>query len=178
MNRVAHLVEGIPYEMSAEQTEGKEGYVQPYAFKVVEGKLVLRTLLRDFETAGLAAEKTLVQALAPYMEIKDEYLNMAEVLRESPRALQIVREAMITAGVPDIQETETRGGTEAAVYTLSIETMSGKPEPGRRIPTVNFGGLGEGFHTVREYQAKRALVDTVATLININRLVVEGKYAP
>ncbi len=177
LGSVACLVVGIPYEMSAEQTEKRVGYVQPLMFSERDGKTVLRTLLRDFETTGLEAKKDLVRGLAP-VTIKDEYKNMATVLAETPGMVELTKEAMTLAGVTNIEIKETRGGTEAAVYTLSNETMNGNPQPGRRIPAVNIGALGEGYHSVREYQSVRALEQAVQTAIHINRLVVSGKHLP
>ncbi|PIZ52270.1 hypothetical protein COY27_00710 [Candidatus Woesearchaeota archaeon CG_4_10_14_0_2_um_filter_33_13] len=173
LGKVVSLVSAIPYEMSAEQTDDRQGYVQPYNFTVAEnGTITLMTLLRDFETDGLNAKKGLVTAAVPDIRIKDQYMNKAEVLKESPQLVDAVKEAMSTAGIKNVELAAVRGGDESGVYTLSVQTMIGKPEPGRRIPSVNIGIMGGGAHTVQEYQPLSAMVKAVYTALEINKMAV------
>ncbi len=172
---IVRTVNTIPYEMSAEQTEGREGYVQPLSFKELGGKLQLRTLLRDFETQGLRAKEYLIKTMVPEAAIKQEYMNKADILAENPQLLAATKLAMERAEVPNIRLTEVRGGDESGAYTLSVETMTGQPEPGRRIPTINAGVFGENIHTQKEYQPLGGMVRAVKTMIEFNKMAVNGE---
>jgi di/tripeptidase len=174
LGELVGMVNDIPYEMSAEQTEGIQGYIQPLQFKVLDGKLFARTLLRDFETDGLEAKRELIRRIAPSAEIKEEYMNKAEILAENPQVIDAAVLAMERAGVTNVKQTEVRGGDESGVYTLSVKTMTGESEPGRRIPSVNVGIMGPGIHTKKECLALGAVVRGFKTMVELNRMAVNG----
>ena len=177
LNPLVELIDGIPYEMSAEMTEGRQGYVQPLAIKSTETGVRVRTLLRSFETDESADQRALIEKIAPTAEVELGYRNMIEVLNQHPLVLDIAENAMHAAGVENVVREETRGGNEAGVYTLSAkEMLNVESNSGRQIPSVNVGAFGGGCHSVKEWQPVRALEVAVQTAINIAGAFVERAY--
>ncbi len=164
------LVEGIPYEMSAEQTEGREGYIQPNNFEP-KG---LNVLLRNFDVEGLEEQKKLVRGLVPDISIEDDYANVGDVLAKSPEVVDVSYLALRKAGVP-VNRTSTRGGDETLVYGLSREALDDKAtELGRQMAGSNIGGAGEGFHSLEEWAPLEGMVRVTQALVYMNEAFVNG----
>ena len=79
-------------------------------YRLDDGKLKLRVLLRDFDTPRLAERAELLRGVAAGIvaeypqagtdvRVTPQYRNMAEGLREEPRALAFAEEAMRRAGL-------------------------------------------------------------------------------
>ncbi len=170
LSAVAQHILGVPYDISAEQTDGAQGYVQPRNIVTKDGQVVLGTLLRSFQLDELERFKAMVRASTPGVEIEDQYRNMAEALEETPEIVKVAQWAMTQAGVADIRSPHTRGGTESAVYTLAW----GLTENGRRIPSVNLGAFGDGYHTELEWASLGGMMRAVKTAQFLRQAAVDG----
>ena len=165
MYAAADYLERFPRDMLPETTDGRVGFVHPYAGVIDVEESSLKILLRDFEVSGLdAKEKVLrdmvaqTQAKFPEVkiaiEVKENYKNMLEVLKNYPELTDNAIEAGRRAGLkPFIKP--IRGGTDGSDLTF------------RDLPTPNLFTGGQNFHGKLEFNSRRGLEKTTETLINL-----------
>lgn len=143
------LLERLPPELSPEHTSGREGFLHPYVLEGGVAQIVLRVLLRDFETSRLSAHADVIRRAAAAteaefpgcslsVEIRKQYRNMAEGLAREPRAVQYALEAHRQLGrTPEL--TIVRGGTDGSQLT----------EKG--LPTPNLSSGQHNIHSPLEW---------------------------
>jgi tripeptide aminopeptidase len=113
--------------LSPETTDGREGFVHPYRIEGGVAEVTMRILLRDFDTAKLAAEADMLRNVARLLEIEypearisvnvtPQYRNMADGLAKEPRAVPFAEEAMRRLGIGP-KKTIVRGGTDGSRLT-------------------------------------------------------------
>ncbi len=149
-NRLAgQFLAQLPPELSPERTDGREGFVHPYAIDGGVGKAVLKVLIRDFETAKLAQHANVLHEIAKSVEsdcpgskieiqIVQQYRNMADGLVNEPRAVQFAVEAHEALG-RKYKRTIVRGGTDGSRLT----------ELG--LPTPNLSSGQHNIHSPLEW---------------------------
>src|SRR6476660_5000111 len=100
----------FPHDMLPETTEGRVGFVHPYAGVIDVESSNVKILLRDFDVSGLNAKEKLlrdmvVQTQAKFpdvkvsIDVKENYKNMKEVLKDYPQLTDYAMEATRKAGV-------------------------------------------------------------------------------
>lgn len=171
MYAAADYLARFPKDMLPETTEGRVGFVHPYAGVIDVEESTLKILLRDFDLNGLdAKEKKLrdmvaeTQAKFPQVKIaidvKQDYKNMKEVLKDFPElaanAIEAARRAGVKAYIKPI-----RGGTDGA--TLTFEGL----------PTPNLFTGGTNFHGKLEFNSRRGLEKSTETLVNLVQIFAE-----
>jgi tripeptide aminopeptidase len=161
----------FPHDMLPETTEGRVGFVHPYVGTVDVEESTLKILLRDFDMSGLEAkEKTLRDMVAATqskypevkisIDVKENYKNMKEVLKDYPQLTDNVMEASRRAGVkPYIKP--IRGGTDGSNLTF------------RGLPTPNIFTGGTNFHGKLEFNSRGGLEKTTQTLVNLVEIFAE-----
>lgn len=140
---------GIPEDEVPEKTEGRKGF---YLLTDMEGSIEeskLTYILRDFDAEGLERKKEHLRELAErinssldeervFLNIFDQYRNMAEVLKDDMRAVDLAKRAMKNLGIePKI--VPIRGGTDGS----KISFMG--------IPTPNLFTGGDNYHGKYEF---------------------------
>ena len=117
----------LPPELSPECTDGREGFVHPYVIEGGVAEVVIKIILRDFDTPNLARQAELLREVAASVkkemssididiQINKQYRNMADGLANEPRAVQFATEAYQAIGVePNL--TIIRGGTDGSAFT-------------------------------------------------------------
>jgi tripeptide aminopeptidase len=163
----------FPKDMLPETTEGRVGFVHPYAGVIDVEESSVKILLRDFELSGLDAKEKVLRDLVAQtqakfpevkiaIEVKDNYKNMKEVLKNYPQltsnAIEAARRAGIKAYIKPI-----RGGTDGSRLTF------------RDLPTPNLFTGGANFHGKLEFNSRRGLEKTTETLINLVQIFAEKK---
>jgi len=135
--------------LAPEHAEGREGFLHPYAIHGGVAEVVLRILLRDFETPALSQYAALLESAARAtqvafpgcrisVDIRPQYRNMREGLAREPRAVAYAEEAMRRVGrTPKL--TVVRGGTDGSRLT----------ELG--LPTPNLSTGEHNHHSVLEW---------------------------
>jgi tripeptide aminopeptidase len=168
---LADYLSRFPHDMLPETTADRVGFVHPYTGKVDVEESDLKILLRDFELSGLdAKEATLremvkqTQAKFPEVkisiEVKENYKNMKEVLKDYPQLTDNAVEAARRAGLkPSIKS--IRGGTDGANLTFK----------GLPCPDIFTGG--QNFHGKLEFNSRRGLEKTTETLVNLVQIFAE-----
>ncbi len=112
---------------SPETTDGRAGFIHPYAIEGGVAKAQARVILRNFETEKLAEYATQLEAVAeplrkqhPRAKItiatRPQYRNMRDGLVKEPRAVAFAIEATRAAGLEPKQEI-IRGGTDGSRLT-------------------------------------------------------------
>lgn len=168
MYAAADYLSRFPKDMLPETTADRVGFVHPYAGVIDVEESNLKILLRDFDVSGLEAKEkilrdmvTQTQAKFPQVkiaiEVKENYKNMKEVLKNYPvltdNAIEASRRAGIKAYLKPI-----RGGTDGARLTF------------QDLPTPNLFTGGANFHGKLEFNSRRGLEKTTETLINLVQL--------
>jgi tripeptide aminopeptidase len=161
----------IPPEMRPETTEDREGFIHPVSGVIDTETSILKIILRDFESEGLADKEDLVRRLASEcaarfpgvgigVEIKEQYRNMNDVLKDEPclvaHALEAAHRSDLVAATRPI-----RGGTDGAKLTF------------RGLPCPNIFTGGHNFHSKLEFNSRRGLEKTAETLVHLVQIVVE-----
>lgn len=113
--------------LSPETTEDREGFLHPYEIHGGVGRVTLRILLRDFQTARLADWAQILRQAATESQrehpaarievaVQRQYRNMAEGLAKEPRAVAYAQEALARLG-RTARLTCVRGGTDGSRLT-------------------------------------------------------------
>ncbi|HEV7682597.1 MAG TPA: peptidase T [Pyrinomonadaceae bacterium] len=171
MYAAADYLSRFPKDMLPETTDGRVGFVHPYAGVIDVEESSLKILLRDFDLSGLnAKEKTLrdmvaqTQAKFPEVkvaiDVKENYKNMKEELKNFPELTNNAIEASRRAGIKAYLK-PIRGGTDGA--TLTFEGL----------PTPNLFTGGANFHGKLEFNSRRGLEKTTETLVNLVQIFAE-----
>lgn len=167
----ADFLSRMPKDMLPETTDGRVGFVHPYAGVADVQESHIKILLRDFEQDGLAGKEALLRQLASAterafpgvtvrVEVKENYKNMKEVLRDHPEltdnAIEAARRASLSPFMSPI-----RGGTDGSKLTF------------RGLPCPNIFTGGHNFHSKLEFNSRRGLEKTTETLVHLVQIFVE-----
>ena len=171
MYAIGDYLSRFPKDMLPETTEGRVGFVHPYAGVIDVESSNVKILLRDFDVSGLdAKEKMLRDMIAQTatkfpevkitIDVKENYKNMKEVLKEFPELTNNAMEAARRAGLKPFMK-PIRGGTDGARLTF------------RGLPTPNLFTGGSNFHGKLEFNSRRGLEKSTETLINLVQIFAE-----
>ena len=171
MYAIGDYLNRFPHDILPETTEGRVGFVHPYAGVIDVESSNVKVLLRDFDISGLDAKEKLLrdmvaQTAAKYPEVKitidvkENYKNMKEVLKNYPELTNNAMEASRRAGVEPFLK-PIRGGTDGSNLTF------------RGLPTPNLFTGGANFHGKLEFNSRRGLEKSTQTLINLVQIFAE-----
>src|SRR5215212_8192911 len=161
----------FPHDMLPETTEGRVGFVHPYTGTIDVETSTLKVLLRDFDVSGLdAKEKVLRDMVAQTgdkfpgvkitIDVKENYKNMKEVLKNFPDLTNNAMEAARRAGLKPFLK-PIRGGTDGSRLTF------------QGLPTPNLFTGGGNFHGKLEFNSRRGLEKSTETLIHLVQIFAE-----
>ena len=171
MYAIADYLNRFPHDMLPETTEGRVGFVHPYAGVIDVESSNLKILLRDFEMSGLDTKEKLLremvaQTAAKYPEVKitidvkENYKNMKEVLKNYPELTTNAMEAAKRAGLKPFLK-PIRGGTDGSRLTF------------QGLPTPNLFTGGGNFHGKLEFNSRKGLEKSTETLVNLVQIFAE-----
>jgi tripeptide aminopeptidase len=159
------LIDRLPRDLSPERTEGREGFVHPYQIEGGVARVVIGLLLRDFVTAKLTEQAELSRTIARSVEadhpgvridvdIRPQYRNMADGMKQEPRAVAYAIDAMKAAGLnPRIGS--IRGGTDGAQLTA------------KGLPTPNLSTAEHHIHSPLEWTCLEEMQSAVRVLVEL-----------
>jgi len=168
----ARFISSLPAEtLSPETTEGREGYVHPYAIEGGAESVKVTMILRDHDGARLEEHEALVRRLAEEAVAADprasvtfdrweQYRNMREALDRIPVVVEAAMEATRRVGLEPKLES-IRGGTDGSRLT----------EMG--LPTPNVFTGGNEYHSVREWISVEDMAISAATVVELLKLWAE-----
>src|SRR5262249_8291998 len=168
------FVTHLPADMRPETTEGRMGFVHPYAGTIDVETSTLKVILRDFDIDGLSgldAKERLVRQIAANteshcprepgtVEVVGQYRDMHEVLKDHPQLVEFALEAARRAGLSS-RTKPIRGGTDGSKLTF------------RGLPCPNIFTGGHNFHSRLEFNSRRSLEKTTETLVHLVQIFAE-----
>jgi tripeptide aminopeptidase len=171
MYAIADYLNRFPHDILPETTKGRVGFVHPYAGVIDVETSNLKILLRDFDISGLDAKEKLLrdmvtQTAAKYpdvkitIDVKENYKNMKEVLKNYPELTNNAMEAAKRAGLKPFLK-PIRGGTDGSRLTF------------QGLPTPNLFTGGGNFHGKLEYNSRRGLEKSTETLVHLVQIFAE-----
>jgi tripeptide aminopeptidase len=156
---------------SPETTEEREGYVHPHTIEGQVEHCTVELLIRSFDEDELAELEAMLRRHAEEaaasdprasveIDVKRQYRNMKEYLRDHPRAVEAAREAIRRAGL-EPRSTVIRGGTDGARLS----------EKG--LPTPNLFTGGHEYHSVREWICVPDMGSAAETIVHLVQIWAE-----
>ena len=152
----------LPQDQRPENTDGREGYYHLHGAQGTPAHAEAYYLIRDFDSDSFEARKQLIRDVAALLderygsgrvevEIRDEYRNMAEHIKDKMFLVDNAIAANEELGIePSVLP--VRGGTDGAQLTY------------RGLPCPNIAAGGLQFHSVREFIAVSSLDNGVDML--------------
>ena len=171
MYALADYLSRFPQDMLPETTEDRVGFVHPYTGVADVEESSLKILLRDFDLSGLDDKEKLLREMVRLtqqkfpevkiaIEVKENYKNMKEVLKNYPQLTENAMEAARRAGLtPKIKP--IRGGTDGSRLTFN------------GLPCPNLFTGGQNFHGKLEFNSRRGLEKSTETLLNLVQIFAE-----
>ena len=162
------FLSALPAEVSPERTAGRDGFIHPTEISGNADRCTVRLILRDFELAGLAAKRAIVEQVVAGLRIvepravftltfTEQYRNMLYWLEKDMRPVEYAREAVTRAGLTPVSMA-IRGGTDGSNLTA------------RGLPCPNlFCGTHEA-HSQREWVSLQDMAKAVETLLHLAQL--------
>jgi tripeptide aminopeptidase len=154
--------------LAPEVTADRQGFLHPYQLAGGVGDVTMKVLLRDFDTAQLEGQATLLRDLAravryqfPGLEIDititAQYRNMADGLVREPRAVRLAEQAHQQLGRP-AQRMIVRGGTDGSQFTA------------QGLPTPNLSTGQHNPHSPLEWACLDEMYYAVEHLVELVKL--------
>ena len=163
----------FPVDEVPEKTEGYEGFYFLDKINSNCEEAELSYILRDHDREKFEAKKEFAANVAKKInekygkelvsvEIKDQYYNMGEIIKDHMNVVEIAKKAMENLGIKPVIE-PIRGGTDGS----KISFMG--------LPTPNIFAGGENFHGKYEFVALESMILATDVIVEIVKLNGEGK---
>ena len=162
------IVSLLPTHETPEHTEGYEGFFHLDSVKGDVESAVVKYIIRDHSSEIFKQRKERIESVISYInamygsgtaeiKIREQYRNMAEVLKDHMELIDRAREAFEKVGaVPEVKP--IRGGTDGSALTFM------------GIPCPNLSTGGGNFHGRYEYasiQEMEKMVEVLAYLASV-----------
>ena len=169
----AAFIDTLPKgEWCPETTDGKQGFVHPTSIDGGLEKATVQFIVRDFDTAMLAAHEERLKVLAEKavaqfpgasmtFAVKEQYRNMKEILDLNPRVMDYAEAAYKRAGM-DVERMSIRGGTDGSRLSFI----------GLPCPNIFTGEMG--IHSKQEYVSVQDMEKAVETLVHLAQIWEEA----
>lgn len=166
MKIAAEIISNLPKDrLCPESTEKKEGFVHPNHIEGGLEETTISFIIRDFDTAKLddhvdVIRKITEEVLKDYpnssyqLEVKEQYRNMYDVIRQNPHISENAKKAMERAGVEVIQK-GIRGGTDGAMLSF------------KGLPCPNIFANQHAIHSRHEWTSVQGMEKAVETILHI-----------
>ena len=169
----AEVVNSFPADEVPEKTEGYEGFYFLDKINSNCEEAELSYILRDHDREKFEAKKEFAANVAKKInekygkelvsvEIKDQYYNMGEIIKDHMNVVEIAKKAMENLGIKPVIE-PIRGGTDGS----KISFMG--------LPTPNIFAGGENFHGKYEFVALESMILATDVIVEIVKLNRKGK---
>lgn len=159
------FLSALPEDQVPEKTDGRQGFIHPMEAQVTVDQGRLDLIIRDHDRQAFQAKKDLVQSIVDKMnaaypvpvvslEMKDQYYNMAEVIEQDMKSVELAKSAMEAIGIKPIIE-PIRGGTDGSKLSFM------------GLPTPNIFAGGENMHGRYEFVAVESMVKATQVIVGI-----------
>jgi len=162
----------MPPAEAPAHTEGYEGFYHVYHIEGGVDRADLTWIIRDHHRDRFEQRKTYMMEVATWMnekygdgtfeiDVKDQYYNLYEVLKDKPEIIELAKKAMKEAGIDPIIR-PVRGGTDGSRLTFM------------GLPTPNLFTGGHNYHGPYEYIVVESMEKAVEVIINIATIAAQG----
>lgn len=159
----------LPVFDRPEHTEKREGFIHLIQMSGLVEEAQLNYIIRDHDRQLFEAKKQIMRDAATYLqtkygedvcelEIKDQYFNMGDVLKEHPEVVELARKAYHALDIEPI-EIPIRGGTDGSRLSFM------------GLPTPNVFCGGHNGHGPFEYLSVSGLDKSRDVIVKIAELV-------
>lgn len=162
----SQVVANLPKDrLSPESTSDKEGFMHPVSFKGSVEEASVEFILRDFDDAELKNQERILKVIVEEviegypnatftLDIKEQYRNMKNILKDHPQLTSYAEEAIRRAGlIPKLQS--IRGGTDGSRLSFM------------GLPCPNIFAGEHAFHGKQEWVSVQDMQKAVETIVNI-----------
>ncbi|HEY6760130.1 MAG TPA: peptidase T [Baekduia sp.] len=162
----AQVVAALPSDrLTPETTDGREGYIHPYALAGDAQAATVTAIVRDFDDDLLQQHIDLIRTTAETVvgaeprarlevDVHHQYPNMKSYLAPFPEVVTAVERAIAAEGI-EPRRTLIRGGTDGS----RLSAMG--------LPTPNIFTGGHEFHSVREWASLHDMAAAAAVLVHL-----------
>jgi tripeptide aminopeptidase len=160
------------HTLAPESSDRREGFLHPYTIEGGVAEVVIRVLLRDFDTPKLQDHARRLQEITSEVEelfpgatlevrITPQYRNMADGLKKEPRAVEFARQAHAQLG-REAQLTIIRGGTDGSMLTA------------KGLPSPNLSSGQHTPHSPLEWACLDEMVQAAEVVIQLAQIWAEA----
>jgi tripeptide aminopeptidase len=161
----------IPPAEAPAHTEGYEGFYHIYHFDGGVDSVELTWIIRDHNRDRFEQRKVYMKDVSDWMnrkygegtfeiEVKDQYYNLYEILKDKPEIIELAKEAIRQAEIEPVIR-PVRGGTDGSRLTFM------------GLPTPNLFTGGHNYHGPYEYIVVESMEKAVQVVVNIARLAAD-----
>lgn len=161
----------LPAEDVPEKTDERQGFFHLMSVNGTVEEAEAEYIIRDHSRDKFNQRKQLAETIARELneryavdpitiELHDQYYNMAEIIEQDMRPVDLAQNAMLALDIKPIIE-PIRGGTDGS----KISFMG--------LPTPNIFAGGENFHGRYEYVSVQSMEKAVNTIVKIAELAVK-----
>lgn len=166
------FIASLPQSESPEATDGRFGFYCPLNIKGHLDEVKLGIFIRDFDLGELERRENVLKSLGSNLEllypgvkinvdIRKQYYNMVQVSNKNPKVRESIFEAGKRLGFP-LFDSIIRGGTDGA----RMANDAG-------IPCPNIFTGGHNYHSLNEWAALPAMVDSSMLIVEILKIGAE-----
>lgn len=161
----------LPFDEVPELTEGREGFFHLTQFKGNVSEAEIQYIIRDHDMEHFKARKELIQQITDEMkeeygenrielDMKDQYYNMVEKVKEKFESVEIAKKAFEDLGItPNIKP--IRGGTDGSRLSFM------------GLPCPNIFAGGHNFHGPYEFVPLESMEKATEVIVRIAELLAE-----
>lgn len=161
----------LPFDEVPELTEGREGFFHLTQFKGNVSEAEIQYIIRDHDMEHFKARKELIQQITDEMkeeygenrielDMKDQYYNMVEKVKEKFESVEIAKKAFEDLGItPNIKP--IRGGTDGSRLSFI------------GLPCPNIFAGGHNFHGPYEFVPLESMEKATEVIVRIAELLAE-----
>ncbi len=161
----------LPAEDVPEKTDERQGFFHLMSMNGTVEEAEAEYIIRDHSRDKFNQRKQLAETITKELndryaidpitiELNDQYYNMAEIIEQDMRPVDLAQNAMLALDIKPIIE-PIRGGTDGS----KISFMG--------LPTPNIFAGGENFHGRYEYVSVQSMEKAVDTIVKIAELAAK-----
>jgi len=159
------IIAALPFELSPEGTEDKQGFVHPVAIEGHVETASIDFIIRDFDDDKLTEHANVIRKIADDvlqhypsstygLHVKPQYRNMKSMLDKHPQIVEYGMEAMKRAGL-DAKLCSIRGGTDGSRLSFM------------GLPCPNIFAGEHAFHSKQEWVSVQDMQKAVETILHL-----------
>jgi len=161
----AQIIAALPYDLSPEGTENKEGFVHPVSISGHVETAEIGFIIRDFDDQKLKQHADVIRSIAGEvlkkfpgcsyeLQTHEQYRNMKKALDQHPEIVEYGMEAIRRAGL-DARLCSIRGGTDGSRLSFM------------GLPCPNIFAGEHAFHSKHEWVSVQDMQKAVETILHL-----------